>query len=254
MQVVIPSTKAQINTTEESNRLINDNHLLMMRPQEDTGGRVLRMSQHLYIWVAVVLREYVLGPRAQQRYGERDLFEEHYIDLDALGGLLEQDLVEPILQVLAGPLEKQLRTQPPVGDEDLLASAVQRQHDVLHVRGRVHVPARQLPGTHGRERAVGQVVGVVEHAARCAHHVHDPVVPLFLLVRVLALEHERALQVLDDDGVVGTRADLHLAVEERVEKHGETDRVVVIRRRVHQVRVLEHEPALVVEDLHLICA
>ena len=57
--------------------------------------------------------------------------------------LPQQNLVEsPVLRVQGGPLEEDLRRQPPVGDEDLLSGGLHRVGHVPHVVAAVHVPAR----------------------------------------------------------------------------------------------------------------
>ena len=76
-----------------------------------------------------------------------------------------------------------------------------------------------------------------------------------LIERVaLALEHERALQILDDDGVIGARAHLHLALKGAIDEHHEAHQVVLLRVYVDNVGVLEDEPAARVQYLGRLAA
>jgi len=140
------------------------------------------------------------------------------INLNALFGLLQQDLIKPVLQVIGGPLEKQLRTHPPVRDENLLARTVQPQHDTLVVGLGIAEPAALLAGARRRVRAEREQRVVAEHAARAGQHLADLLAPLRLLLAAAALEHERPLQVADLEAVVGARLDalLHL---QTIRKH-----------------------------------
>lgn len=48
MVTVIPATETQINTANERNKLVNDDQLFMMRPEERTRRRiVIRMAHNL---------------------------------------------------------------------------------------------------------------------------------------------------------------------------------------------------------------
>ena len=83
---------------------------------------------------------------------------------------------------------------------------------MLHILSGVDIPPRHLVGSNGCERIVDEKLRLVEVAADLGlHHVRDLVVPFALLMIRFALEHERSLQVLDHDGVIGTGADFHLA-------------------------------------------
>jgi len=44
---VVPATKGKVNPTDKGKGLVNDNNLLMMGPEVDTGLNVLRMAEHL---------------------------------------------------------------------------------------------------------------------------------------------------------------------------------------------------------------
>lgn len=45
---VVPATVRQVNPSDEGHRLVNDDDLLVMRPQVDRGGDVVRVTHHLW--------------------------------------------------------------------------------------------------------------------------------------------------------------------------------------------------------------
>ncbi len=255
MQVVVPATETKIDTAGERNRLIHNHTLFVMRPEKNTRWRVLRMSENLYIRILSVLSQDILGTRTEQPERHLHLLEQQNVDLDALARLLQQDLVQPVLQIVRGPPQKQLRTQPPVRDEDLLFGVVQREHHVLHVHLRVDVPLALLTRAGRRVRPVRHVLRVAEPTARlAAHRLVDLVEPLLLLLIITTFEHQRSLQILDHDGVVGSGADFRLALERPVQQHQEPDLVVQRLIEIHQIGVFEHEPAFRVEHFDVIAA
>ena len=44
---VVPATVRQVDPANEGHRLVNDDDLLVVRPQVDGGGDVVRMTHHL---------------------------------------------------------------------------------------------------------------------------------------------------------------------------------------------------------------
>ena len=61
MHIVVPTTEAEINAAHEGDRLIDDDALFVMRPKENTGWRVLGMSEDFDVGILAVLSENVLG-------------------------------------------------------------------------------------------------------------------------------------------------------------------------------------------------
>ena len=47
MLPVVPATVRQVDPTDEGHRLVDDDDLLVMRPQVDGGGDVVRVTHHL---------------------------------------------------------------------------------------------------------------------------------------------------------------------------------------------------------------
>ena len=95
---------------------------------------------------------------------------------------------------------------------------------------------------------------VVEQVAGAVHHADKLLVPLVLLLRAPALEHERTLQILDLDAVVGARSDALLDLEGAVAQHDKARRVVVLAVQVDEVGVLQYEPTLVVAQFKVLAA
>ncbi|RNA08031.1 hypothetical protein BpHYR1_021336 [Brachionus plicatilis] len=198
-----------------------------MRPQKNSRRRMLRVSQHLDVRISALLGQQILDPVAEQADGKGDLFEQHHIHLDSFAGLFQQNLVQSVLQVLVRPLQKQLRTKPPVCNEYFLFGIVQSVHHMLHVLGRVNVPLAQLVLSNRSIGAVGQE-GIIAEASSG---------------RVQTMCDLISLQIAYFYGVVGARFYFCFAAKGPIDHHGKADQVIQLGVCVDNVSVFENEPA-----------
>lgn len=88
---------------------------------------------------------------------------------------LEQTVEPPAIAFDDGSLEVDFRTEPPVGDEDLLLGRVDGVGHGVHVAGAVDEPRSLVGAADGCEAAVA--VGLDEIAGCCSHRVLDAVEP-----------------------------------------------------------------------------
>jgi hypothetical protein len=161
----VPAAEAEVEAADEGDLVVDDEELLVVRPEE---GRVGAVQERVVVRVAhdddvavaagavrTQALERLLGVRAVARQRVRDLLVDCDVDLDAELGLALEDAVEPpLLAVGRRPAQEQLRRQPPVGDVDALGGTLERDADGPEVVAAVDVPFDVVAVGLGRERAV----------------------------------------------------------------------------------------------------
>lgn len=151
MMACVPSAKAEIQSTDECNRIVNDNELFVMRPVHGHIGRVFKdvvigVSHDANVFVArrtfrAQSLKGMLGVYGVTSEGGLDFLVDHDVDLDAGLGLALQNLVQAeLLVVMRRSTKEQLGREPPVGNVDALLGIFESNGDGPEVVESVYVP------------------------------------------------------------------------------------------------------------------